>query len=94
MTAPQITDHPVYLSAERIAELGRLPSVEAIGEFLLALQAEQFLLQNDYEGSLHCARQNFAEDDCVIDDLPILRPAERGVWVNAWVYVANDSEED
>lgn len=42
-----------------------------------------------YEGHIKAARDNYADDDCEIDDQPMLAPTGSGVWVNAWVWVAN-----
>lgn len=49
-----------------------------------------------HEGTIGCARSNYAEpsdDDIEIDDEPMLSIADDGVWVSAWVWVPTPDEE-
>ena len=36
---------------------------------------------------IEAARDEWASDDIEIDDVPLVSPAEDGVWVNAWLWV-------
>lgn len=48
----------------------------------------------DHDGTIEAARSNYADDDCEIDDKPLLSVADEGVWVSAWVYVRTSYPED
>lgn len=49
---------------------------------------------NDREhAAVEAARTRYATDDLEIDDVPGVSPAGGGVWVSAWVWVA-DPEDD
>lgn len=48
-------------------------------------------------GEIEEARDNYATDECEIDDCPAVSEADNGVWVSAWVWVSTPEfteEED
>lgn len=40
------------------------------------------------------AREDYTNDDCEIDDAPMVSVGDSGVWVNAWVWVEKKDEEE
>ncbi len=43
--------------------------------------------------AIAAARELYADDDLEIDDNPAISHADGGVWVAAWVWVANEETE-
>ena len=66
---------------------------EAIS-FLQAKADEQGALRAEHDGTITCAHAAYVDDDCEIDDLPVLSIADKGVWVSAWVWVPIEDEEE
>ena len=48
--------------------------------------------RDDHEFTIKAARDNYHDDDCVIDAKPLLSFAEDAVWVQAWVRVPLEKE--
>lgn len=48
----------------------------------------------DHDGAIDAARSNYCDDECEIDDKPLLSIADDGVWVSAWVWVYTGDMED
>lgn len=46
-----------------------------------------------HEGTIECARSNYANDEVEVDDVPLLSVAEDGVWVSAWVWVPIEQDD-
>jgi hypothetical protein len=83
------------------------PAVKAPTLSDVAASPEQTKWRSDYAAQIAVARDVYAvDDDCEIDDEPLLSPAEhdggrgdgkggtiKGVWVNAWVWIPLDEDE-
>jgi len=64
----------------------------------LVKQARETLARREreratYAGHITQARAQYCNDDCEIDDEPYLSVADEGVWVSAWVWVANGESQ-
>lgn len=99
MTGENETTVPLLLTADKVQAL--LELLEQ-GRAAIALQAVKEKLEqaredlDAYENSIDAARSNYADgsdDDVEIDDIPVLSPSDKGVWVGAWVWVPNGDEE-
>ena len=40
------------------------------------------------------ARDRYADDECEIDDEPLVSVADEGIWVSAWVWIAFPTEAE
>jgi len=50
--------------------------------------------RDSYRDAIAEARECYADDDCEIDDEPVVSIGDDGVWVNAWVWVPRPSEPE
>lgn len=71
-------------------------SVDGLIEIVKRWDQEKANLDN-FSGEIEEARDNYATDECEIDDCPAVSEADNGVWVSAWVWVSTPEfteEED
>ena len=45
------------------------------------------ILRREHDGTIKAACDNYVDEDCEIDDNPLVAESEHGLWVNAWVFV-------
>lgn len=43
---------------------------------------------------IEAARAEYASDDISFDDMPLLSKADDGTWVSAWVWIANQEQNN
>lgn len=79
---------------EKLIDLLSVGDAAGAQALLQERATEQNRLREAYEGSIACANSNFGDDDCRIDDMPVISEADNGVWVGGWLWVANGYEED
>lgn len=69
---------------------------ELIAEGLTSGEARNIFAAADQESfaaEIEAARQQYTSDEVEIDDMPEVSPADLGVWVSAWVWIARDEQE-
>lgn len=93
----QMSEHPPSFTLHSLNAADRLvravlsndPRSRSMAESLSkSLEEMKTNIDTNHE-YIKAARDHYASDDLEIDDQPILSVAEEGVWVNAWVWVAN-----
>lgn len=95
-----VTVHNAMLAArDKASAENKLDSfnLRAVFDVLLALGLDQATClealhdadpeQKNHDGTINAARSNYCNDECEIDDKPLLSVGDEGVWVSAWVYV-------
>ena len=63
--------------------------VQKLGAYLEQLNRERQCHQADID----CARKRLANDDCEIDERPLVSVGNGGVFVNAWLWVASGTTD-
>lgn len=79
---------------KKMMELLHSGDAAAAARLLADKASEQDRNRANHDGTIQCARAMYTDDDCEIDDLPMLSVADKGVWVSAWVWVPIEDEDD
>lgn len=79
------------LKAEKLIELRRVLHFLTQADVLTVLGEVGEASQ--YGAEIAEAREQ-CDDDLEIDDAPLVSPAENGVWVSAWIWVASPEPEE
>lgn len=81
--------HELELAARDVIE------VWETGDLADAVTRLNHLLDNQHLNRTECgtaiarAREMYADDHCVIDESPMVAPAEDGAYIAAWLWVPN-----
>lgn len=78
------------------APLLRAAATVLRGEPLHQTQGDVLVAYADKNHARHIAqaREAYANDECEIDDNPMVSEGDDGVWVSAWVWVSNAELEE
>lgn len=57
----------------------------------VAATPQQTDWRTKHAADIQKARDTYSNNDLEIDDTPLLAPGEGGVWINAWVWIATDT---
>lgn len=84
-------EHPMHCLIEpKWAKIiARTKGLEALAKRIA--DDEQAL--EDEAGTIQQAREEYASDECEIDDNPLTSRGDAGCWVSAWVWVCDGEDE-
>lgn len=63
---------------------------QAVRELDLAVRSQD-LGRLECAQAIQTARSHFTEDECVIDELPLVAPGEKGAFIGVWIWIPQSS---